>query len=630
MWCSECQADVSPSSNAPSSCGRCGSRLRIAGDATIREARDIISRWSSSDMLDRISSLPPIPQMSAAVARSTAASGSAASGSRTAGLKRPSEAVLPDQFTGDLSRESDDLDSGFSDQHSSEQGFDDEDSQEDFDELLTPIQPQEDENHSVLASLDDLARRANVKPSDSGSPSEAYLKLSEMDRPAHENPAIDTTDLKLHEASIAQHKEAASKPLDAETVLKQLTGNLEELKNSPKPAPQDSENHTIPMDAVQQQAKQAQVEKPMETPIAATQNADAEKPAAPKSLADAPSLSSLLKQSNSGSVGQLAFAIDAQRQQQEQTIKSETAKQKTEAKKSEVAASAAKPDSKLEVRSARAEPSLDQPEHSKQAESEKTAKSLQVESASQLGSGSKQTKNELDSEGGTESGDSPAHLTTSDQVAPKSSATKFSGTQSAENAVNQPILPEREGGADQSDDPPTPADSQRAVQPRKAQRRKQHPRQLKQAASVLDGDDQKGMNTVSRKYRVDNPNPESVEPAMARAQQDAPVGNSNSNSNGRRFRIDGAESMDGMLETADSRVRTQGRSRQRYIDEPHGNAIRGPHFEVVGKKRSNMASLTGQFLAYLGVLGLTVGTAIVIYGHFGGMSEYTPTGWLVT
>lgn len=40
--------------------------------------------------------------------------------------------------------------------------------------------------------------------------------------------------------------------------------------------------------------------------------------------------------------------------------------------------------------------------------------------------------------------------------------------------------------------------------------------------------------------------------------------------------------------------------------------------------------MTGQFLAYIGVLGLTVGTAMVIYGHFGGYSQYTPTGWLVT
>ena len=47
-------------------------------------------------------------------------------------------------------------------------------------------------------------------------------------------------------------------------------------------------------------------------------------------------------------------------------------------------------------------------------------------------------------------------------------------------------------------------------------------------------------------------------------------------------------------------------------------------------KRTNLTSMTGQFLAYLGVLGLTVGTAMVIYGHFGGYSEYTPTGWLVT
>ena len=35
-------------------------------------------------------------------------------------------------------------------------------------------------------------------------------------------------------------------------------------------------------------------------------------------------------------------------------------------------------------------------------------------------------------------------------------------------------------------------------------------------------------------------------------------------------------------------------------------------------------------MAYVGVLGLTIGTAIVIYGHFGGQAGYTPTGWLVT
>ncbi|MCP4171499.1 MAG: hypothetical protein GY758_12075, partial [Fuerstiella sp.] len=66
------------------------------------------------------------------------------------------------------------------------------------------------------------------------------------------------------------------------------------------------------------------------------------------------------------------------------------------------------------------------------------------------------------------------------------------------------------------------------------------------------------------------------------------------------------------------------------IDEPHGSAVRGPHFQVTVPRRSSITSITGQFLAYAGVLGLTIGTAMVIYGHFGGYSEYTPTGWLVT
>jgi hypothetical protein len=78
------------------------------------------------------------------------------------------------------------------------------------------------------------------------------------------------------------------------------------------------------------------------------------------------------------------------------------------------------------------------------------------------------------------------------------------------------------------------------------------------------------------------------------------------------------------------RGRTQTLPKHRYIDDAHGAAMRGPHFQVTAPRRSNLTSVTGQFLAYLGVLGLTIGTAMVIYGHFGGYSEYTPTGWLVT
>jgi hypothetical protein len=105
---------------------------------------------------------------------------------------------------------------------------------------------------------------------------------------------------------------------------------------------------------------------------------------------------------------------------------------------------------------------------------------------------------------------------------------------------------------------------------------------------------------------------------------------SNSTSDGRRYRIDDGEQVQQTLGTGDGRIRTDGRSRDRFIDEAHETALRGPHFQVTAPKRSNLTSLTGQFLAYLGVLGLTIGTAMVIYGHFGGYSEYTPTGWLVT
>ena len=98
----------------------------------------------------------------------------------------------------------------------------------------------------------------------------------------------------------------------------------------------------------------------------------------------------------------------------------------------------------------------------------------------------------------------------------------------------------------------------------------------------------------------------------------------------RRFRIDSAEGTSEVTGTDGRRKRTQTPPKQRYIDDAHDSQLRGPHFEISAPKRSNLTSMTGQFLAYMGVLGLTIGTAMVIYGHFGGYSEYTPTGWLVT
>ncbi|MEO2036857.1 MAG: hypothetical protein ABGZ35_32680 [Planctomycetaceae bacterium] len=143
---------------------------------------------------------------------------------------------------------------------------------------------------------------------------------------------------------------------------------------------------------------------------------------------------------------------------------------------------------------------------------------------------------------------------------------------------------------------------------------------------------QQGTDAVKHNLRVDRPGdpsragdivipPEETTVPEPRA-QDAPVT--------RRYRVDEPEPLADLTD-GNGRVRGHSRTQQRYIDEPHPVAgLRGPHFEVSSPGRSSLTSLMGQFLAYIGVLGLTVGTAIVIYGHFGGYSEYTPTGWLVT
>ena len=139
---------------------------------------------------------------------------------------------------------------------------------------------------------------------------------------------------------------------------------------------------------------------------------------------------------------------------------------------------------------------------------------------------------------------------------------------------------------------------------------------------------QEGMDAVEKKLRVDRPvSPLPVSPAEQCAfdgprLQDSPAT--------QRFHSNRTE---GLTELTDSggQVRGYRPPRQQYIDESHeATGVRGPHFEVVSPPRSGLTSLTGQFLAYVGVLGLTIGTAIVIYGHFGGEAGYTPTGWLIT
>lgn len=72
-------------------------------------------------------------------------------------------------------------------------------------------------------------------------------------------------------------------------------------------------------------------------------------------------------------------------------------------------------------------------------------------------------------------------------------------------------------------------------------------------------------------------------------------------------------------------------------DKPHA-AMRAPHFdletyaEAAGRKPGRQESIFGQLLAYLGVGLLTIGTALVVWGYFGGeaVQRYQSTGWLVS
>ena len=52
--------------------------------------------------------------------------------------------------------------------------------------------------------------------------------------------------------------------------------------------------------------------------------------------------------------------------------------------------------------------------------------------------------------------------------------------------------------------------------------------------------------------------------------------------------------------------------------------------EVSEEDAANWFSGIGQGLAWLGILGLTAGTSLVIVGYFGGPATYAPMGWLIS
>lgn len=68
-------------------------------------------------------------------------------------------------------------------------------------------------------------------------------------------------------------------------------------------------------------------------------------------------------------------------------------------------------------------------------------------------------------------------------------------------------------------------------------------------------------------------------------------------------------------------------------DSPQA-ALSGPHFDLQAAVRDpersgRSESLWGQLLAYAGVGVLTIGTVLVLWGHFGALPNYASTGWLV-
>lgn len=74
---------------------------------------------------------------------------------------------------------------------------------------------------------------------------------------------------------------------------------------------------------------------------------------------------------------------------------------------------------------------------------------------------------------------------------------------------------------------------------------------------------------------------------------------------------------------------------QQRVDDPHEAIGHVPHFDVQvavaaqQRRGGSWVALAGQLLAYGGVGLLTIGTSMILWGYFGGLDRYAPTGWLI-
>ncbi|APZ93962.1 hypothetical protein [Fuerstiella marisgermanici] len=507
MWCPHCQSETNAVGSGLSEklrCESCGKAFISSkpSDSSIRQARDIIARWSSDDLLDRITSLPDIPAM-----------------------PKPHFAI------------------------------------------------EQREQHGERSAENNEQRASDVNPSG---------KQTQADGPAP--PAAEPTATDEQNNSVDDQQDSTQGLMEeSDRISDEPTRDQQITDDSPAMAPVASTNEdTAPKTdaAIEQTPVVSTPRKPEETqePVANTS-------ATAKS---ALSVEELSQQFGLTAAQPKFFPASAPH---------------NAAKTADATESAPEPDQKP------AEPISPPP----QQESNTPVAAEESELAEVP-------------EASEEKADTALQIAAPDE--PETSQAEVSQPESSQPEL-QDDTPEDTSSAPSTIQPEPVVvplvQKQRRTQRRVPQRRQQQPRRSTETNS------DKGPATVSRKLRVDS-NSE-LEPETTDDEAQSVSGSriqSNSPTGGRRFRIDDSEDVQQTLGTSDGRTRTDSRHRDRFIDEAHDTALRGPHFQVTAPKRSNMTSLTGQFLAYLGVLGLTIGTAMVIYGHFGGYSEYTPTGWLVT
>ena len=110
-----------------------------------------------------------------------------------------------------------------------------------------------------------------------------------------------------------------------------------------------------------------------------------------------------------------------------------------------------------------------------------------------------------------------------------------------------------------------------------------------------------------------------------------------------KFRIDAAHPTEAIVARGDAAPPNEPPARrpQSADDLPAGYRqdaahvqMKGPHFDARSviqnpEQSGRSESLWGQLLAYAGVGVLTIGTVLVLWGHFGSVPNYASTGWLV-